>query len=54
MAGAGYCYATRRLSSQAAREGFLDWFRTTVQNRLNNPKTGAIIVVAQRLQRMIC
>lgn len=35
--------------SEAARTTCLDWFKTTVQSRLNNPKTGAIIVVAQRL-----
>lgn len=35
--------------SEAARKSCLDWFKTTVQSRLNNPKTGSIIVVAQRL-----
>lgn len=35
--------------SEAARTSCLEWFRTSVQSRLNNPKTGAIIVVAQRL-----
>jgi predicted phage terminase large subunit-like protein len=35
--------------SRAARESCLEWFKTTVQSRLNNPKTGSIIVVAQRL-----
>jgi predicted phage terminase large subunit-like protein len=35
--------------SEAARNSSIDWFKTTVQSRLNNPKEGAIIVVAQRL-----
>ncbi len=37
--------------SEAARNSCLDWYKTTVQSRLNNPKTGAIIVVAQRLHQ---
>lgn len=35
--------------SEAARNSCIDWFKTTVQSRLNNPKEGAIVVVAQRL-----
>ncbi|WP_140986940.1 terminase large subunit domain-containing protein [Asticcacaulis tiandongensis] len=35
--------------SETVREGAIDWFKGTVQSRLNNPKTGRIIVVAQRL-----
>ena len=38
--------------SEAARNSCLDWYKTTVQSRLNNPKTGAIIVVAQRLHQL--
>ena len=37
--------------SEAARNSCLEWYKTTVQSRLNNPKTGAIIVVAQRLHQ---
>jgi predicted phage terminase large subunit-like protein len=37
--------------SEAARNSCLDWYKTTVQSRLNNPKAGAIIVVAQRLHQ---
>lgn len=37
--------------SEAARNNCIDWFKTTVQSRLNNPKAGAIIVVAQRLHQ---
>lgn len=35
--------------SEAAREGAWKWFTGTVLSRLNNQKTGRIIVVAQRL-----
>jgi predicted phage terminase large subunit-like protein len=35
--------------SEAARNSCIEWYQTTVQSRLNNPKQGAIIVVAQRL-----
>lgn len=35
--------------SEAARRGSIDWFDKTVHSRLNDPKTGAIIIVSQRL-----
>lgn len=35
--------------SQVAREGAFGWYKGTVTSRLNNPKKGRIIVVAQRL-----
>lgn len=35
--------------SEARRESASRWFRSSVLSRLNNPKTGRIIVVAQRL-----
>jgi len=35
--------------SQVAREAAINWFRNTVLSRLNNPRAGRIVVVAQRL-----
>jgi predicted phage terminase large subunit-like protein len=35
--------------SEARRDACYEWFRGTVASRLNSPKTGAIVVVAQRL-----
>ncbi len=35
--------------SEVARQGAIDWFTGTVLSRLNNPKTGRILLVAQRL-----
>lgn len=35
--------------SEAARESAISWFRGTVLSRLDNPRTGRIVVVAQRL-----
>jgi hypothetical protein len=35
--------------SEVARENAAQWFRSTVLSRRNNPRTGRIIVVAQRL-----
>lgn len=35
--------------SEVARDGAYDWYRNTVTSRLNNPKTGCILVIAQRL-----
>jgi predicted phage terminase large subunit-like protein len=35
--------------SEAKREACQEWFKGTVSSRLNDPKSGAIIVVAQRL-----
>ena len=37
-------------SSQAVMESAIKWYSNTVSSRLNNPKTGKIVVVAQRLQ----
>ncbi|MGE4303222.1 MAG: phage terminase large subunit [Novosphingobium sp.] len=35
--------------SEAQRQNALEWFRNTIYSRLNDPKTGAIIIVSQRL-----
>jgi predicted phage terminase large subunit-like protein len=35
--------------SPTARESCISWFNTSVHSRLNNPKTGRIVVVGQRL-----
>ncbi len=35
--------------SLVKRDNCHDWFRNTAASRLNNPKTGAIVIVAQRL-----
>ena len=35
--------------SSAVREATQDWFSSTLMSRLDNPKTGAIVVVSQRL-----
>lgn len=35
--------------SETMRQNAKDWFNSTVSSRLNDPKTGAIIMVAQRL-----
>jgi len=35
--------------SKTARENGIAWFRSTVLSRLNNPKEGRIVVIAQRL-----
>lgn len=35
--------------SEVARESAAQWFRSTVMSRRNNPRTGRIVVVAQRL-----
>lgn len=37
--------------SEAARERVLDWYRATVTSRLDEPKKGRIILIAQRLHR---
>lgn len=37
-------------SSQTVMESAIKWYSNTVSSRLNNPKTGKIVVVAQRLQ----
>lgn len=37
------------VSSEARREANWNWFTGTAMSRLDNPKTGAIVVVAQRL-----
>ncbi|MGE4431062.1 MAG: phage terminase large subunit [Sphingobium sp.] len=36
-------------NSETMRENSVNWFRTTVLSRLNNPRKGKIIIVAQRL-----
>lgn len=36
-------------TSDVKREGALEWFRDTWSTRLNNPKTGAMVVVGQRV-----
>ena len=35
--------------SSAVREGVLEWWDQAMQTRLNNPKTGAFIIIMQRL-----
>ncbi|MBQ6205981.1 MAG: hypothetical protein IJK52_02745, partial [Oscillospiraceae bacterium] len=35
--------------SDAERQNTIDFFRGTLQTRLNNPKTGAFIIIMQRL-----
>ena len=35
--------------SSAVREATQDWFSNTLMSRLDNPKTGAVVVVSQRL-----
>ena len=37
------------VASEARREAVFDWFTGTVMTRLDNPKTGAVVIVAQRL-----
>jgi len=37
------------VASQVRREAVYDWFTGTVMTRLDNPKTGAVVIVAQRL-----
>jgi predicted phage terminase large subunit-like protein len=37
--------------SQATRGATLDWFDGTISTRLNNPRTSAIIVIAQRVHQ---
>lgn len=36
-------------NSETEREGTISFFKNTLQSRLNNPKTGAFIIVMQRL-----
>jgi len=42
----------QQAQSKAERESAIEFFRTTLPTRLNNKKTGAIIVVMQRLHEM--
>jgi predicted phage terminase large subunit-like protein len=42
----------KQAESDTQREDAVEFFRTTLQTRLNNPKEGAIIVVMQRLHEM--
>lgn len=37
------------VASETRRQAVFDWFTGTVMTRLDNPKTGAVIVIAQRL-----
>jgi predicted phage terminase large subunit-like protein len=37
------------VASEARRAAVFDWFTGTVMTRLDNPKTGAVVLVAQRL-----
>ncbi|OAN99200.1 hypothetical protein A8B75_19310 [Sphingomonadales bacterium EhC05] len=37
--------------SEVARNACIDWFRNTASSRLNNPKTGRFLLVAQRLHQ---
>ena len=42
----------KKAESDTERENAVEFFRTTLQTRLNNPKEGAIIVVMQRLHEL--
>ncbi len=42
-------HAIDEKESDVARESCLDWFDTTFSTRVNNPKTGAIVVIGQRI-----
>jgi phage uncharacterized protein (putative large terminase), C-terminal domain len=42
-------HAIDEKESDVARESCLDWYDTTLSTRLNNPKTGAIAIVGQRI-----
>lgn len=42
-------HAIDEKESDVARESCLDWFDTTFSTRLNNPSTGAIVVIGQRI-----
>jgi len=42
-------HAIDEKESDVARESCLDWFDTTFSTRLNNPRTGAIVVIGQRI-----
>ena len=39
----------READSSAVREGVLDWWDQAMQSRLNDPKTGAFIIIMQRV-----
>jgi predicted phage terminase large subunit-like protein len=45
-------HAIDEKESDVARESCLDWFDTTFSTRLNNPQTGAIVVIGQRIHEM--
>ncbi|NOD36629.1 MULTISPECIES: phage terminase large subunit [unclassified Ruegeria] len=52
--GGGYLFFDDLMKAEDAeslvkRDNCHDWFRNTAASRLNNPKTGAIVIVAQRL-----
>lgn len=39
-------------NSETERQNSIDFFKNTLQTRLNNPKTGAFIIIMQRLHEM--
>ena len=39
----------RESESSAVREGVLEWWDQAMQTRLNDPKTGAFIIIMQRV-----
>lgn len=42
-------HSTQEAESDIEREGVLRWWRQTVQSRLNDPKSGAFVIIMQRL-----
>lgn len=45
-------HAIDEKESDVARESCLDWYDTTFSTRLNNPETGAIVIIGQRIHEM--
>lgn len=43
------CHSIDDKNSELKREGALEWFKDTWSTRLNNPQTGAMVVVGQRV-----
>ena len=42
----------REAESSTVREGGLDWWDQAMQTRLNDPKTGAFIIIMQRVHEV--
>ena len=41
----------KEAESELVRQGVLDWWDTAVQSRLNDPKTGAFVIIMQRVHQ---